>query len=814
MMRKLQLFIFSLCLLSVCGLNNAYAKNVELPSKCKVFLPQYLLENKVPYEQELLKRVSYPEYGQNVKPIEKKYWVVYSDRSNNTTYTSPGDGIEYGKLDFNEQLRIADIQGSYALVYSEPNKSVIFPQISSDAVCKGWVHMDNLLLWDVCLASINGIYYKALLCINAEEKEDNSIFGLGYSNPEDPNSKINLVTDMNFYFIMKRHKNGMVLLSFQHSLGNGISDRVLYAWVPKESYVSWNQRSCLERTWEHEDVEYFADKNIRIDIFDTPDLNGETACYFTFARNNEQYSQYQYRMSPSALRFPILDGTTDNIYECSSFTSEHGSVNIMEDNKEEDLLLNKKKEALEKKSHLNLVIVIDGTKSMDPYFPAVQRAIKEGCMFFDQQKYNIKVGVLIYRDYADNDGLVEVLPLTRPNDPSLFRFLTTGGNYGIRSNLSDKTFSEALFYGIDTALDVFKFNPQESNLMLVVGDCGNDLDDPLFSKQSDIINKLVSKDVNLAGFQVRNLNSDAWNQFNNQLISLIGNSLQMKYDKLTEGNKLGASRVRAKVSGEGQIFYNDKINDELFLGIHKYAAQGVEISADVLSDLMKNTIKDYSILVQKQLDLITSVNQFDLGPKGNASNEFKGSSDTKAATTAMMNKMWLQKIFGEDFSETVTNQLISFKGWTRKKYSDGRNFFKPVLFISSEEFDELMTKLKPVDEIARNINSNDRRPYVDAIKALLKGLVQDSDMDNISITEAMNKIQGLNESTRAMAGENSRTLLEIADYNAVSQQEYRSMVAEFARKYKNLTHIKDGRYKYVREFNGAKYYWIPIEDLP
>ena len=40
------------------------------------------------------------------------------------------------------------------------------------------------------------------------------------------------------------------------------------------------------------------------------------------------------------------------------------------------------------------------------------------------------------------------------------------------------------------------------------------------------------------------------------------------------------------------------------------------------------------------------------------------------------------------------------------------------------------------------------------------------------------------------------------------------MVMDFDRKYKNLDFIKNNPYKYVREFNGVKYYWIPIENLP
>ena len=56
-------------------------------------------------------------------------------------------------------------------------------------------------------------------------------------------------------------------------------------------------------------------------------------------------------------------------------------------------------------------------------------------------------------------------------------FLDTGGNYGIQSSNKDTTLEEALYYGIDFALNTLDFKEGESNMMLVVGDCGNDKND-------------------------------------------------------------------------------------------------------------------------------------------------------------------------------------------------------------------------------------------------------------------------------------------------------------------------------------------------
>ena len=58
------------------------------------------------------------------------------------------------------------------------------------------------------------------------------------------------------------------------------------------------------------------------------------------------------------------------------------------------------------------------------------------------------------------------------------------------------------------------------------------------------------------------------------------------------------------------------------------------------------------------------------------------------------------------------------------------------------------------------------------------------------------------------------TIMEIASQQAVSHAEYASLVSDFRRKFSMLQRLKAQQYKYKRTFNGLKYYWLPVEDLP
>ena len=112
------------------------------------------------------------------------------------------------------------------------------------------------------------------------------------------------------------------------------------------------------------------------------------------------------------------------------------------------------------------------------------------------------------------------------------------------------------------------------------------------------------------------------------------------------------------------------------------------------------------------------------------------------------------------------------------------------------------------------VQTNDREPYVRAMKALIQSMVPDitdERMNAMGYKEVMNTVAGLNEAASALKG---YSIMEIASPQAVSHAEYASIVSDFKRKFARLKNLKAEQYKYTRTFNGLKYYWLPVEDLP
>lgn len=793
----------------------------KMPAKCEAFRPS-ALNVILLHEKDALALANSKDFGQSTPPAITTYWVVYSDRENNPTYEEPStSSAQFATLSFNETLRIAKIQNGMALVYDEPKVGSVYPEISGLAKCRGWVPMKNLLLWQSSLANDAGIYNKALLCFNLDEMDQTSkVTGIGYLRPNEKAEIKHLSTDMNFYFVMKE-ENGMVLLATQSKMAGTLTDRNLLCWVPKPSYVPWNQRSCLEPTWKHEDAEFFADSQIEVTVYQSNRMDeNERAGGVPFTRKEyvrNSQSQYIYRMAGDQLRYPILEGTNDKLYSLSTFSTGDGKIGGA--GKREKTPKEKadsiQEAKLVQKQNINLAVVIDGTESMKKYYEPVKKALLEATDYFGAA-YKLKVGIVIYRDYADEpgDGLVEMMPMTSVrNADRIESFLDNGGTYGIKSHPRDLTQEEALFYGINTALDELQFPEGESNMMLVVGDCGNDKDDERAPKRQELEAKLIAKDIHLMGFQVRNQMNPAFNSFNTQMATMMRNSIQANYDKFTDSMKVKRVVDRdAQNMPIGFGYENPRENEpQLYIGRFRNADPNVnngEMDADNLALLLQGAIADFSRTVQEQIDVIRQ-NAEEASIQG-----FLGSGKT---ATMNISQSYMIKQLGEDWAKLMmeSGAMVTFKGYAYKEHASGREFFKPIIFISDAEFQELLKRLQPVAQIARDPNNRDRKPYIDAMKMLIRSLapgITDQDMEKLNNNDITALIGGLHESADALT---SYTLEDLSDPLVIGPAKYMSITRDFDNKFRRLRNIRmNTRYEYVKQFNGEKYYWIPIEDLP
>ena len=777
-----------LSVLSICALCALSLFAQTVPNKCLVSKPSVLV-TKMLREADVEKLLSSPDYCQS-ESRNKMFWIVYSDRDNNVAYTTSTGSTSACTLAINEKLRVAKIENNRALVYSEPVASTTYPKISSAAQCKGWVPMDHLLLWDICIADEMGVYQKALLCLNADVESDDR--GFGYMNPSKLNEKIPLDPTFKFYYVMKRAKasNGknLVLLATQSSM-SGFSDANLYAWVPEDMYVSWNQRSCIEPTWNKDDIRFFANRSYTATIHDA---DGTAASKWKFAvKQTDPYPDDDddfYRWPGEVMRYPILDGTTptSDRYHCTALVGNMGGVFV-------DSAKIKKEKFYEDRKNVNIILLLDATRSMDVYSESVYQAIKSGCEYYDGTKYKIKIGVMLYRDQADGDYETEWLRPTDPNNPKLLSFIQNGGEYGYKSDSADKTNTESLFYGMMEALKRFR-NPEQSNVLVVVGDCGNNQTDDRVSKEA-LIAKIVEKDVNVVGFQVRNPDKYDWALFNTDIQPIIRESLQKKSDNIETGFMVTA---RPNSDFSGFIFSNNQdVNNSLFLAEHRHALSGKEMDAEFLKKIMTEVIGGYA---QKVNEL------FDIVHKGKVEDN-KGESFGKGSKGGSeLVDAWLKKKFGT----TNVTGLVGFTGNTKKQQSE-RNIWMANVFFTHDELANLVSGLQPLYTVACTPKANDRKPYLDAVKQCIEKMAPGTDLKTGQLDDILKRAMGINEPTPILR----YPIMYVLDNLKVSDMEYRAILSEFKMNYEHLRSVvQNNTYKYKMKYNSITYYWIPVQEMP
>ncbi len=793
--------------------------------KCEVFRPEVLGKNII-FEHEANKIGSANRFGQNTKSTNI-YWEAYSDCDNNVTYMSSSTSSpKCGELKFSQAVRIAkiDYNTGMALVYSDPQKNIDYPKISADAEFYGWVPMKRLLLWSGCLANKHGIFNKALICSNYEAiKRQNEATSLdvGYKKPDKNSPKYSVENGASrFYFIMKR-ENGMALLATQSTMEGIYSRELLYCWIEEQNYVPWNQRTCLEPTWDREAVEYFIKQGIKTHpIYEQPNLSKflanikipindklpKDALYMS----DDEWDD-MFRWPGDKLRNPILDGSTKDIWNLSTFTAPGGSIDI---DHEELEAMKKNKEVLENKLKFNIVFVIDGTDSMNPYFPQVREAIKSSLNYFDAE-LQVKTGAVVYRNKADGERVTEVCPLTPRN------YIARVTNFldKVETKSVGFTHEEALYTGINTALDKMHFKDGESNIMIVIGDCGERIEGP-DTQRDNIVARLVEKDIHLMSFQVNNVSGiTAYSKFTSQMNYLIRNSMLRNYQKyITPEN--GKSRVAVnfanvtdaqsrKVGYEFPVTINGvRIKDEeiLYIGTSRSVhpdVNGGKMPAETLQPLINETVKDFRGTIQKQLDILYA--------KMNNSAPI-GRLAINDGTVSLGDE------FANKLIKTVGNRTVNFVGYTRKAHSSENDHFKPVLFIEDKELQELLKMLEPVKQAADQSQFDYREPYIKALRSLVASLtgmrIEDPAISRMSVQEIMNMAGGITVDVGSLQ---SYTLDELNSPDVVDNGTYKSIIDDFSKKVEELRIIADSehwRKRYAKDLNGECFYWIPVDRLP
>lgn len=249
------------------------------------------------------------DYKDDYKVLKGSPWIVYSDRQYNKTFTKPRGGNVKYILDFLSPFYVVEKKGDFLKLYSQKFNE-------SDSISKfvdyGWIHMDNLLLWNHSLVSINNINVKAII-VRSEKTEN-----LFTESPSDH------VSGFDIFYVYKIQNNSVLLGRQPKFIDNqsGIENCII-TWVQVENIWVWDNILTLEPDFcntsagSHEcypnELSIYSDKKGARKFKEK--MTFQKNQIYTINRSNESWSGSQ-------MRFPILT-VNDNIAEIVLFRQLH-----------------------------------------------------------------------------------------------------------------------------------------------------------------------------------------------------------------------------------------------------------------------------------------------------------------------------------------------------------------------------------------------------------------------------------------------------------------------------------------------------------
>ncbi|MDR0507076.1 MAG: hypothetical protein LBH32_09730 [Dysgonamonadaceae bacterium] len=778
----------------------------KLPGKCKVSLPEYIANTgKVwsdwtkdkTWQDWAVARIKNNDFGKSNTLV----WKVYSDRANNKTYKEPtvSSGV-HSTLAFMEQLNIADVHNGFALVYKSSYEG---QAIAKDAQCMGWIPVDYLLLWEECPRSHSKIYQKALV-VHDPTKHGS----IAEKNPPffmEPNkrAKVNpsqTAKDLEIYFVMKTEIVGgskYYLLSRGMLIGN--STQTVYGWMPEEYITEWNQRLLIEPTHASKTVEYYKNKNISPAIFF--EMDNARQLWTNEVTQNPMWLYRDFstkRMHEYTMRNPILSKGEigDGIFHVASISS-------VSSQKIDPELLKKIELLKQAKDNINVIFVIDATSAMKTYFQSVSNALTS--IMKSDFKYPMKTGVVLYKNYGDQDkiaykkitGKIDEISSFVASKISSFVALNqeTAGAYGADDY-------NAMFAGLETALDTRKMGYESShtNFVILIGNAGNRRVDPDGVKWQDNVTKLAEKmfdnRINFIAYQVNNAGSAAYDDF-----AIQTGKLQKELANKVE-NRIKSGELEYKLQSNRLYVLSRKgSSDELpVYDSYKYANSGQSETMDGLQKIIVGNVSDFQEFVFKQLTLLESNN-------------------ATASSGGYLVEEKLKEILKlYDWNETEISKYIEYMkdGGTTKfigyapvqTNKSQHKLFDYVLFFSQNELEELIQHLSAIN--SSNVVS-DAKAFQDAIVKMgqaMLGQFNEDEIRNMDMDKLLGQIYGIPVPINLCG-------LDIKKIPNMEKDDLKDYITTFRNKLDRLKRINsDSNYDGRFSRNHITYYWIPMEDMP
>lgn len=789
---------------------------------CAQNIPTKALDLPVKYALSPTMEISY----EATEDVRATNWEVFSDRDNNTTFTDATGTTPAKTLNFLDKFYVGEEKGEYIRLIKDKNIS-FSGEFSTYAEDFGWIKKQDMLLWQRCYVTDRNIDKKAMLLntvatlqnapVNVEKSDKIVKF---YTNPDLTTESAEQSHLFQVFYIFKFSEKSVLLGRISKVMDNTQIKTIILGWAPIDRIAFWDHSIAIEPNWEEEAANERQSTGLTARVFrDQP-----AAKNYAMGENVQgafwNADPLQKRNIGDWRRFPVLkrSGKLLRTGIMGEIASVKGATMKAEDNADIQRYYNTTRKA---KRTINIIFVIDGTSSMQPYFASVSKALAKS-MDHMNEKYranNMQFAAVVYRDMAEGNRLTEVRPLTNDyKDISMFLSQVDAKDY------NDKDAPEAVYYGLKTALRQSGIKNGETNVMVLIGDAGNHhrMDESTV-ELNDLTYLLEENECHMLTIQVANKNEPTYDEFVNQSKFMIQ---QVATNRYNQNRTVARGRVELPrptfSNAEPSVF---KLENAALIGRIVAAKPGESISGDRLANEVENIVflaNNYTNTFINTLDNIVMDGR-DLQTAVDKANSFATEPEQDAATQKYVSSYtpavldYLRKLnIPDNRLNLVLEQKFQFymTGWTTLEVDGLKHpLFKSVLFLTRFELGEL---LNDFDDLMIVTNAADQRQAMkEAWIGLLQkhiGNVEVSELEEKTMEEISEMVFGLPSTSELLA---NVKLKNITDPAAFDDRNFQNLVAQIERKQRQLDRIfnKDN-YEYSFSSNDVMYYWIEEDLLP
>lgn len=809
-----------------------------------------------PYENSSIATFTSPN-TQKDKDSNNGWWVVV-DRDGVNAYDKPSTSSKVqATLEFGRSLYVHEVKDGFAYLI---DAIVDRTQVKELKGKIGWVKIDNLLLWKEGLVNPRTkIHLKALLlnkfsdfgAVPCDKKELVKVFTDPVSNT--PQETVNIYR---FYFVYKIEKT-RYLLAETPTLGfYDAKDRIL-GWVDKDRIAEWNTRIALEPNFtESGYAERKTNDNLRIAGFKDQFVAEEYSrsgkkVDVTWQRDPVTAKKLELSKTDSKrfrgefMRFPLLSvgeqkGAQKTLPYYKSAVCDEVLVKVkcvdgkimqvekvpMGDAADANNFLEKYQAAAD---NFNVFFVIESSADLESYKDQMAGLPEEieGIVRGLNPKVRIKFGALTYKDITESSNIESLVKFTELSaDKSGFeRFIrnadfsnpNSNGNYPVQN------------YGIAKALEVAKFNPFHTNLMIIIGKRGDYSHDRLmrmdFSKSKAnkdvgaLSNAINSGNINLVGIQCVGGDLEADKSFARNIRGLILEAARKNYNQKFVTEKIDP-RASSAFSKVGYVIKSpemddpDETNDPLLaLQNGKLRGNIFRISTDAgaisPTDLSQFATEMAQIITESNMELFRELERWKTG-------EIEPENGFTPIMAQILVDLYKETNVQADWSEEKF-ELYNETYFAKQSSSAKEPSFSFVLFWPQSD---LLNYFQSLNRLVTNMGNGSaadrRRNLKDAYCKLLEeftGGEHDKECTEYSVDEIFQIIQGV-QAEGVSFNLSGKTIDCILDPKCTSDAEVEAMIKRFVRIRSELNElINRSENEFVFKRGGEFFFWIKVEDV-